>query len=256
MSELTEKEQALQAEMEDVKKTLLAQSNAFSRMVPTCINEIKADLLNALNREENTFVVMVMNGQDISERVNHIVRTTIAESIKVRFIPKVQKHIEQITSQLNSVVSVNTALISERLAVNTNNLTKNVVNTAVAAIGVMFLGPIVALVGGVIAWFISNKQKERERQAQKAQISQKLRGDVFPNVLQQTSIQLEIELTKHAEEINTLLAEEFNNQYNTLSTALEEVIKQREIENEEKEQLLREANSDLIELRGIKNECK
>lgn len=256
MSELCEKEKALREEMEEIKKSFSSQADKFNLMIPNCIREMKADLLNALNSEESTLVAMVMNEQDIGERVNNIVRTTITQSIKIRFIPKVEKHIETITSQLDTLVSIDAGLIGGKIAIDTNSLTKKVVSTAVAAIGVIFLGPILALVGGVIAWFLGNKQKERERQAQKAQISQKLRGDVFPSVIQQISTQLEIELIRHAGEINVLLADEINIQYNTLSLALEEVVKQQEIENEAKEHLLIEANADLVELRGIKNECK
>ena len=255
MSELGEKEAALQKEMDEVKKSLAAQNDSFICIIPDCIREIKTDLLNALNREEATFIAMVLNGQDISERLNIVVRTTVTQSVKERFIPKVQRHIEDVAATLSALVSAD-GFISGMINVNTSSIAKNVVNTAVAAIGVIVMGPILALVGGVIAWFMGSKQKERERQAQKAQISQKLRSDVFPSVIMQINTQLETELNKHAEEISKLLTEEINNQYNTLSLALDEVVKQRGIENENKENFLLEANADLEELRGIKNECQ
>jgi GTP-binding protein EngB required for normal cell division len=255
MSELSEKEESLRRELDELHKSFSLETDSFNRIIPNCIQEIKADLLNVLMNEESSFVAMIMNGQEISERVNAIVRNAVTQSIKERFIPKVQKHIETIATQINTLVSADPGLLCRNFSLDTNDVVKTVVNTTVAAIGLIILGPLVALVGGLIAWFIGNKQKEREREAQKSLVSQKLRSDIFPSVIQQVGKQLEIELTRNAEEINKLLSEEINSQYNTLNLALGDVISQGELEKKEKEQLLKEAYFDLEEMRGIKNEC-
>ncbi|MDU2064656.1 MAG: dynamin family protein [Sporomusaceae bacterium] len=255
MSELYEQEEALQKELEELQKSLSAQSDSFSRTIPTCVREIEADLLQALQREEASLVAMLMNEQDISERINIILRAAVTQSVKQRFLPKVQRYVEDITSRLNTLVLADLNLTAGQLNIDTNTITSKVVNTAVAAIGVVILGPILALIGGVIAWFVSNKKKEAARQAQKAQISQKLQTDVFPRVIQQIMTQLEIELMRHANEINTQISEELNSRYMTISQALKEVTSQRETKEGEKKRFLLDAQADLEELRGIKYEC-
>lgn len=256
MPELSEKEESLRRELDELQKKFSLETDSFNQIIPNCIQEIKSDLLSALINEERNFVAMIMNGQEISERVNAIVRNAVTQSIKERFIPKVQKHIETIATQINTLVPSETRLSCRELNIDSNGFVKTISNTAVAAIGAIILGPLGALIGGLITWFIGNKQKDREREAQKSQVSQKLRSDIFPSVIQQVGSQLDIELNSNAEEINKLLAEEINNQYNSLKMALEEVISQGEVEKNEKKRILEEAYTDLEELRGIKNECK
>ncbi len=242
--------------MDELQNKFSLETDSFNRIIPNCIQEIKSDLLSALINEERNFVAMIMNGQEISERVNAIVRNAVTQSIKERFIPKVQKHIETIATQINTLVPSEPRLLCRELNIDANGFVKTISNTAVAAIGAIILGPLGALIGGLITWFIGNKQKDREREVQKSQVSQKLRSDIFPSVIQQVGSQLDIELNSNAEEINKLLAEEINNQYNSLKMALEEVISQGEVEKNEKKRILEEAYTDLEELRGIKNECK
>lgn len=49
---------------------------------------------------------------------------------------------------------------------------------------------------------------------------------------------------------------EIDVQYDTLSKALKQVIEKKDIEEKQKENFLKEVNSDLEKLRGIEDECK
>ncbi len=256
VSELSEKEVELGKELEQIKESLAVESGAFQRMIPECIKRIKNDILCALNAEESTFVSMLMNTQDISERVNNIVRVTVTESIKKHFVPKVQKHIENVTERIHTLVSADVGILNNKLDINTDNIVKTVANTSVAAISLIIFGPLLTLIGGLIAWFVGNKQKEKENQKQRHTILQKLHGDVFPNVVSQVSMQLEIELNKNATEINKVIVDELNSQYATVSDALNEVIKQKEDETTQKERIIEELSNDIEVVKEIIYECK
>mgnify|MGYP001408030773 CR=1 FL=1 len=67
LSALSEKEENIKAEMKQLHENLKEESKNFEESIPICVQEVKADLLNALNNDVNTLATILTNNQSIVE---------------------------------------------------------------------------------------------------------------------------------------------------------------------------------------------
>ena len=101
-SELNEQEEKLHKQMSTLESKFSNEQEDFELEVSECVEEIKNDVRQALEGEETTFVVMALNGQDIKEKLNTVVRNAVTVSVKKRFIPKVEKYLKRVSKVLSN----------------------------------------------------------------------------------------------------------------------------------------------------------
>lgn len=256
LSALSEKEENIKAEMKQLHENLKEESRNFEESIPICVQEVKADLLNALNNDVNTLATILSNNQSIDERVNSLVRISITKSINERFLPKVKKHMDNVSNNIKTFSLVEPLKITENINSDIGDIGKNITRSIIAILSLVKINPIIAAIAGLIAFFTGSSGKEQRGEDKKAQINQKLRSEIFPNILKQVEEQMSVELKRKEREISKQVTMEIDVQYDTLSKALKQVIEKKDLEEKQKENFLKEVNSDLEKLRGIKDECK
>lgn len=254
-SELAEKEEELQHQMEKLNKSVLSASNDFDKQLKACIDGIKADVFTALRSEESTFVAMTLNNQSINERVNIIVRSAVTESVQKRYIPIVEKYIDSVAES----ISVDTVTImGTMMNIDMKSMEISMVGAIVAGVaaGVIIGFPVIGGILAAIIAGITRSLNEKKREEAKAQIRRKLDGEVFPNIVQQTGGSVEREILKQASEIKQTVNEKIVLQRQSLEKALADIITRQEDEQQKKDQLIVDVQKDQQKIEEMKHELR
>lgn len=253
-SELDEKEEKLQKQLSSLDSKFATEKEDFEMEISECIGEIKSDVQSAMEAEESTLVAMALNNQNINEHLNSVVRNAVTVSVKRRFIPKVEKYLKRVTKTINSE-SIGDVHIS--FSFDTDNLNKGMTGSIVAvAAAVVIGGPVLAIITGVVSGIISKLSGDKKREEAKRSIRQKLRGEVFPQVLREIGSNIEMTVTRQIKLVNTSIEEEITNQRTTLEKAMSDLRNQINDEKAKKENLIIDIKSDLERIGGIKDDLR
>lgn len=251
-SELDEQEIKLKKQLNSLNDRFSKEKDDFDLQISGCVEEIKADVLIALESEESSFVAMAMNNQNINDRLNMVVRSAVTASVKKKFIPKVEKYLKRVANCINGE-SIGDVRISFNF--NTEEVGKGVVSTAVAAAAAIIVaGPII---GGIIAGVLAFAKKimgDRKREETKEKIRMKLNSEVYPQVLKEVGNGIEIAITKQLKLINTSIEEEITAQRTALEKAIDDVRKKMSDERERKENLAADIKEDLERIQLLRSE--
>lgn len=254
-SELDEKEDKLKDEMNALNERIKEEEDGFGGQIDTFVEEIKSDVQSALQAEESTLVAMMVNNQDIREKVNAIVRNSVTISIQKRFVPKIQKYLEKISSCIDIDVFAGSGFGTSKLRINTEDTTKKIAAATVFAVGagVLALPILVNLVAVLISAIRDLIQGSKRREEAKAQARQKLITEVIPSIVRQVGISVELELTKQISALNVKINEEISSQRTVLEKAIADLRQQQADEKEKKDNLVANLKQDLEQLGGIIN---
>lgn len=253
-SEFAENEEKLNKQLSDLNLKVGNEQDEFDAKIKDCVEEIKDDVSQALEVEESTLVMRVLNNQGIDEYLNTVVRNAVTVSVQKRLVPVIEKYLRKVSDCLNDD-SIGDFQVS--FSFNTDEISKGVVSSTVAAVAaVIVAGP---LFGGIIAGLIKlvNKlQNENRREKAKQEIRKKLRSEVFPKLLKDVGIEVDMTITKQKMEIQKSVEEDLKRQRDTLKKAMEDVRKQWNEENEKKESLALNIKADLERIGEIKNDLR
>lgn len=246
-SELDEKEEKLQKQLSTLDSKFSTEQQDFDMEIAECVEEIKSDVQSAMEAEESTLVAMVMNNQSINDHLNSVVRNAVTVSVQKRFIPKVEKYLKRVAKTINSE-SIGDVNIS--FTFDSDKLNKGMTGSIVAVVAGLLLGvPILGAIVGIFMKFSGDKKREEAKQA----IRQKLRGEVFPQVLKEVGDGIENTITKQVKLVNTSIEEELTNQRTTLEKAMSDLRQQINDEKAKKENLATDIKSDLERIEEIKD---
>ena len=246
-SELNEQEEKLHKQMSTLESKFLNEQEDFEIEVSECVEEIKNDVRQALEGEETTFVVMALNGQDIKEKLNTVVRNAVTVSVKKRFIPKVEKYLKRVSKVLSNE-SLGDIQIS--FTFDADKLGKGIISPIVAVVAGLLLGtPIIGVIAGIFIKLHSDKKREEAKQ----EIRRKLQMEVYPQVLTQVDNGIEQTITKQIGLINTSISDELKNQKEVLEQAMADVRSRMNDEKVRKENLVIDIKNDLERIGEIKN---
>lgn len=249
-SELDEKEEKIEKQLSTLNTKFSKEQQDFDQEVAECIEEIKSDVQRALEVEESKLVAMIMNNQDIKDHLNSVVRNAVTSSVKQRFIPKVERYLKKVAKTINSDAIGD---INVSVAFDLDKLKKGITGSIVAVVAGILLGfPIL----GAIVAFAMKLSRDKKREEAKQAIRQKLRAEVFPQVLQEIGHGIEMTITKEIKMVNTTIEEELTNQRNTLEKAMADLHQQAQDEKKRKENLAIDIKADLERIEGIKNELR
>lgn len=249
-TELAEKEEKIKSNLENLESKFQSRKKSFESEISSAVSEIQGDIKCALEAEEPTFVAMALNNQNISERLNIVVRSATAKSVKNRFIEKVEKYLEDVSECINSeaIGDVHITFNFDASQIN-KNITSDVV--AFVASLIPIIGPIFSII-----YLFKNAMGDKKRAEAKQQIRQKLRNEAYPQVLMQVSNNIEKAITKNMGAINNSIEKTFSKQKEILVQTLDEVRKNLNDEKEKREQFEIDAKRDLERIGEIKNELR
>lgn len=250
-SELVEQENRLNSQLDEMNDKFVKEKENFDNAIVDCISEIKADVQVELSAHESEFVAMLMNKQDINERVNLVVRSAVTTSLQKRFVAKLDKYIKKVADCINKDTVEN---IRVSFNFDVGEISKNIVSIALKAVAAIIicgpiLGPIIAL---ILAWF-SKSSAEKKREEAKNQIRQKL-YELYPRVLSEVGRAVEIAVIKQVNLINETIETEIEHQRNVLQQAIDDLRKKKAEETERKNDLMGNINNDLARLAEIRSE--
>lgn len=244
---------ALQSEFEREKEK-------FSTQADRCIESIKNKVSSDLSNSSSTLETIILQGNDISEKINTIVRNSVTTGISQNFEPKLQQYAKNINEIIcNNIINVNTngellssGVVSDNMelkeslktmiapvsAIVGTIATAALSGTAIAATLGAFLGPIGAIVGGVVGTLIgsainkSSREKEdaQRREAAKAKVSEVIR-DVSSNI----GMKIEATVFEIIGNVNENLEKSINEKIEIQKKAIadaEEKLKLNEIERQ------------------------
>lgn len=246
-SELGEKEEKLQKQLSLLDSKFSKEQQDFDMEIAECVEEIKSDVQNALEAEESTLVTMALNNQRIDDHLNSVVRNAVTVSVKKKFIPKMEKYLKKVAQTINSE-SIGDVHIS--FTFDSDKLNKGMTGSIVAVVAGVLLGtPVLGAVVGIFMKLLGDKKREEAKES----IRQKLRTEVFPQVLKEVGNGIEMTITKQIKLVNTSIEEELTNQRTTLEKAMSDLRQQMNDEKTKKENLAIDIRADLERIEGIKD---
>lgn len=251
-SELLEKQDTLRRQSANLQKESEAEMTAFEQWIPECAAGIRGDLGQALEAQAGTMARMMADGCSqtrIAEKINMVAREAVSASYQKRYIPKLQKYLEKMgeTLQVDAsclVAAAGRGQCGEELGTG--------IHLAAIVGGLLLGGPIGALLAHIFA-SVYNKAQERKRNEYIQNCKQELRTGVFPQVVNETASRVEMQLREQSMNLRKQLTEEYERQQQALQGALEENLRECEIETqarERKKELLTYALNKMEEIRN------
>lgn len=246
-SELAEKEEKLGKQISALELKFSQEKQEFDMEIAECVEEIKADVQYAMEAEESTLVTMTMNNQRINEHLNSVLRNAVTVSVQKRFIPKVEKYLKNIEKTINSE-SIGDVNIS--FTFDSDKLNKGMTGSVVAVVAGLLLGvPILGIITGIFMKLSGDKRREKAKQT----IREKLRVEVFPQVLREVGNGIETTIDKQIKLINDSIEEKLISQRTTLEKAMSDLREQINDEKVKKEQFAIGIKSNLERIGGMKD---
>ena len=246
-SELAEKEEKLGKQISALELKFSQEKQEFDMEIAECVEEIKSDVQCAMEAEESTLVTMTMNNQRINEHLNSVLRNAVTVSVQKRFIPKVEKYLKSIEKTINSE-SIKDVNIS--FTFDSDKLNKGMTGSVVAVVAGLLLGmPILGIITGIFMKLSGDKRREKAKQT----IREKLRVEVFPQVLREVGNGIETTIDKQIKLINDSIEEKLISQRTTLEKAMSDLREQINDEKVKKEQFAIGIKSNLERIGGIKD---
>ena len=118
-----------------------------------------------------------------------------------------------------------------------------------AAAGILLSVPILGIAAAIFMKLRSNKKRQEAKQ----EISRKLRGEVFPQVLREVGSGIEMTIARQTAQVNAAVEKELEEQKNTLEKAMEDVRTRMNEEKDRKEKLGKDLRADLDRIEEIKD---
>ena len=250
-SELTEKEEKLEKQLSELDSKFAKEKQDFERETAECAEEIKTDVQNAVEAEETRLVAMMLNGQNINEHLNTVVRNAVTVSVKKRFLPKVEKYLKKVEDTVNSVQA---GECSEHFFGSTIGLSSDSLIGSIVAVAAGFLlgTPIIGIIAGIVG-ALMKFSKDKKREEAKQAIRQRLRTEIFPQVLNEVGNGIEKQIAKEVSKVNEAIEADLENQKTILKKAISDLKQQISDENTKKESLAAAMREDLSKIEEIKD---
>lgn len=252
-SELAEQEKKLDKQLTDLKHEFESKKEEFDLEISECVEQIKSDVQSNLTQMDSTLITMVLNHQDINDRLNTAIRRSVSSSVKNRFVPKVEKYLKEIKNKIGGDAFDG---VHVEIGMDLDNVGNEVVLSAVkgvAAFLALQIHPVLAALVLGICSIIEKFLKINKREEAKSKIRSQLHSDVYPKVMDAVENGVRSEITKQVTDINRFIQESIDTQRNTLMKAIEDTRKKMEEEKEEKERLVKKITEDLKRIEEIQN---
>lgn len=257
-SELAQKEEEIKEKSKSNLEKLEKEREKFNSQIPNCIENIKRQI--EINLNESSFMLqsMILNNNDIEDKVNQIIRNTIITSIKKEFQPKLQKYLKNIADLINVNFDVDTTLNLDDFKVAADNMIKDIVIKSIpvmlSAIGGILAGPIGAILGGALAIFVDTFFKTKHEKEKGEIAREKVNNEIIPMIVEKAGSCIEIEILSYIDEINENIQEKINQERKIIKKSFEDIKNKREKEEMDKQEQIKDLNNDLQQIRGIINE--
>ncbi|WP_352407910.1 dynamin family protein [Acetoanaerobium noterae] len=256
-SELEQKEKELLKCISEIMDKLEKEKRSFEIQTRKCIEAIKVKISSDLSASSSSLETMILNGNDIKEKVNLIVRNAVMTGIKSEIEPKMQRYMKNIGDIININVLIDTEVNLDGLKIATDNMVKDMLVKSIpaifAAVGIVLGGPIGAIIGGAVAIFIETFFKSKQDKDKREIAKQKVQNEIIPSIVEQAGSCIETEIISYIAQINEEIQAGIENQKQVMQKSLEDIKKQKLEEEELQKQQFEEINHNLEKVRSLVN---
>lgn len=200
---------------------------------------------------------MILNNNDIQEKVNQIVRGAVITGIKRDFEPKLQRYLKSVTDLIDINVDIDTSLNLDEFKVATDNMVKDIVIKSIpvvlAAIGGVLVGPVGAIIGGALAIFIDSIFKTKHDKEKRELAREKVESEIIPAIVDKSGSCIEAEILSYVNEINNNIQNKIEEEREIMRKSLEDIKNKLYEEEKNKQEEINSLNADLERIRGIVN---
>lgn len=248
-SELKEQEKRKKRELDDLSQRFADSRRKFQNEVYDCVELIRDDVLMALQTQEDEYIELLLNKQDIRPMMNITVRSAVTKSLKKNFISKLEKYLAGVN---NCVTGDSVSNVDVQISVDVDKIMKNAVSSTVAGIaGLLLMGPII---GGIVAGLVglanrigAGKKREKAKQELRAELNTK----VYPKIQMEVEKALSKELAQQMQQIDADIQQKMERQSDVLEKALQDMQRQRQDEDKKKSDCESELRVDLDTVQAL-----
>lgn len=256
-SELNQKEEELQEKAKSNLEKLEKEKEKFNSQVPNCIQNIRREIESNLRGASSMLQSMILNNNDIQDKINQIVRNAVITGIKRDFEPKLQRYLKNVADLISINLDVDTNLNLDGFKVATDNMVKDIVIKSIpvilAAIGGILGGPLGAIIGGALAIFVDTLFKTKHDKEKRELAREKVESEIIPMIVDKLGSCIEAEISSYIDEINENIQNKIEEEREIIRKSLEDIKNKRAEEEENKQEQINSLNADLEQIRGLVN---
>lgn len=258
-SELEAKISEAEERITGLKKKLAAEDNKFDGQIEDCLSAIRSRLTEDLSAAAPGLENILLRNGDIRGKVTMIVRESVIKAMKDDFLPKIQRHMDNIANMIQVDLDVDTTVSlneeQEKMDLLLKETTKSVVSKAIpailATIGIVISGPIAALVLTVAGVLVELGFMKKKQDEQKQIAHEKIHGEVIPQVVNKAMEAVRETIQREVQKINRKIGEEIQGQLSAQEKALLDIKAEREAEMAASEEKIAAMTQDLAEVRRL-----
>lgn len=279
--ELIEEKERLEDSIKNLNDDYLKEREHFERQLVSIIDSIKARVASELSASRSTIENLILQGNNVSEKVNLIVRNTITAEVNKQLDPKVQKYASNVSDIINSnmlTLQSNGELLSNEV-VNENTqikdsfnqlaqplssvvasfMTDKVSTTVIGASLGSLLGPIGAAIGVIVVTlfggFINKKMRQKEERQRQEAAAQKA-SEIIADVSQNAGGQIESFVYGIKDKINDEIEKSIDEKIEIQKKALADAENKLKLNEEEKAAKYNEISADKQDVESMMNTVK
>lgn len=255
-SELEAEIDSAQHNLKSLQDKLENLRNEFNRQLDTCVSNIKGSLASSLDGVAPELENMLVNGLDIRDKLNMVLRETVINAIHDYFDPMYKRYLEKVSDTIQVNLAFDSSLKLDEFQIQTDTILKEAIKKSIplilAAIGLIVTSnPIGALVAAVIGiavelGFIKKQQNDKRNLAH-----QKIYGELIPQVTNKATEKVRTTLLSQVDTINEEIGKTVQQQVEAQEKALEDIKKRYSEEQEQKNQTIQAMQADLAVVQGM-----
>ena len=252
--ELAAEEEACRRQLERLKSSLEKEKSAFVRQIDESAMNIGGSVEAALQGASGDLERLMMNGSNISAKINALVRQAALAGLKSDFEPRLHRYLQRIADVVQIDIAAQMPQLSpEQMGMDamTKEVLKKSLPLILSIIGAVVTGPIgavIALAAGLLIelGFLKKQQNDRLQL-----VRQKLQGEIIPEVVTKTEAAIRSAITAQMKEIDAMIGAEAESRIAVQEKALADLREAREKAAAEREARLAEMKEDLAAVQSI-----
>lgn len=220
--QVQEDKKLLEEKISDMQKELMDEKNHFAEKIECCIDNIRSKVETELRSNSSIMENILIQGGNINEKVNFIVRNAITAGIREQLEPKLQQYISDVSDlvRLGDITSNKNAPLLDQTILSDNEAKRTALQSSVTpvttvvatVIGTIIGGPIGSAIGAAVGSIVGaffggaiNKRSREQEEAQKRDAASQRVQQIISEVLSTVRPQIESAVHQMTANVNNEL---------------------------------------------------
>lgn len=220
--QVQEDKKLLEEKISDMQKELMDEKKHFAEKIECCIDNIRSKVETELRSNSSIMENILIQGGNINEKVNFIVRNAITAGIREQLEPKLQQYISDVSDlvRLGDITSNKNAPLLDQTILSDNEAKRTALQSSVTpvttvvatVIGTIIGGPIGSAIGAAVGSIVGaffggaiNKHSREQEEAQKRDAASQRVQQIISEVLSTVRPQIESAVHQMTANVNNEL---------------------------------------------------